>query len=84
MSEVTLAQLKDLSVKVEEWSGRYDIEKSVYEDLYLEHVKVHQFIENNPAHFKSNEEHNEAFCLSGYISICLLSRINEFNDNESL
>lgn len=78
MSEITLAQPKELSVKVEDWGGRYDIEKNVYEDLYLEHGKVHQFIENNPAHFQSME----AFCLSGYIIICLLVRINEMSESD--
>lgn len=61
-------------------ANRYDIEKSVYEDLYREHEKVHQFIEKNPSYFQSKEEHNAAFCLSGYIIICLLARINEMNE----
>ncbi len=82
MSEITLTALKELSVKVEEWVGRYDIERSVFEELYRAHEKVHQYIESNPAHFQSKEEHNEAFCLSGYISICLLARINEINESD--
>lgn len=68
--EISLEKLRELSVKVEEWACRYDIEK------------VHKFIEENPAHFQSNKKHNEAYCLSGFIIICLLARLNEISDSE--
>lgn len=80
--EITLEKLRDLSVKAEEWSCRYDIEKEIYEDFLKEHEKVHKFIEDNPTHFASEKEHNEACCLSSFIIVCLLARINEINDSE--
>lgn len=83
MLEITLLELKKLSVKVEELVSRYDIDRIVYEDLYREHERVHLFIENNLAHFQSKEEHGEAFCLSSYIGICLLARINEINESDN-
>lgn len=82
MDSISLEKLKELSIKVEEWANRYDIEKSFYEDLYSEHVKTHKFIETNPTYFQSKKDHTEALCLSGYISLCLLARINEINETE--
>lgn len=82
MPEITLASLKELSVKVEEWTDRYDVEESVYRDLLLECEGIQRFIGDNPAHFQSQEEHNEAYCLSCYIIICLLARINEMNESD--
>lgn len=82
MDEISLTRLKELSAKVEDWVNRYDIEKTVYEDLYRKHERVHRLIEDNPTHFQSKEEHNEACCISGYINICLLARINEMNESD--
>ena len=78
---MTTLELKALSVKVLEWVNRYDIEKSFYEDLFKEHEKNQKFIEDNPAHFHSKKEYDEACCLSAFIIICLLARINEINSS---
>jgi hypothetical protein len=78
MQEITLVKLKELSIKVEEWISRYDIEKSVYEDLCKEHQEISKFIEENPGHFQSKKEHTEAICTNSYIIICLMARIGEY------
>ncbi len=81
MNSVSLEQLKELSNKVEELVNRYDVAKEVYEDLYQEQLTVHRYIEENPGAFKSKDNYAEAYCLNGYIILCLLARINECNDN---
>ena len=48
--EISLEKLRELSVKVEEWGCRYDIEKAVYEDFLKELMRLgrlqkHLFVE---------------------------------------
>lgn len=80
MDEISIARLKELSVKVEGWVNRYDIDKSFYEDLYDAQISVRSHIVAHENTYKSPHEYDAMLCLSSYIIVCLLSRINEINE----
>lgn len=72
--------LEEFSLKVEGLVQRYDIEKTVYDDLHKEYEDLSELILKNPQMYKNEQEHNRAITLSRFIVLCLLLRINEFSE----
>lgn len=80
MTQASVPNLIALTSKVEELIYRDDVLQNVIADFLKGHELVHHFILANKDHYMNAEEHTEAICLSSYVMICLLTRINELNE----